>query len=202
MAHEDHRNQVTIGREDDDEHLTVQTQPAERPERAIQVAYLEPISARGDRICIGAEPVTIGRSRTCTVQLDDPRVSGRHLLVLLLEGGVLVKDLGSMNGTFVDGHRVAEQMRVTTGAFLTLGRTSFHIRIGDDELMADGGADISPWARLERLTKDLAVSAYQNSGNLSHAARLIGFDRHSVRDWLRERGVYREPHESSRTTKR
>ena len=201
MADEDHRNQVTSVREHDDEHLTSQTQPTERHERAIQVAYLEPISARGDRICIGAEPLTIGRSRTCTVQLDDPRVSGRHLLVLVLEGGVLVKDLGSTNGTFVDGHRVAAQ-RVTTGAFLTLGRTSFQIRIGDDELRADGGADISPKARLERLTKDLAVSAYQNSGNLSHTASLFREDRHTVRDWLRERGVYREPNESSRTRKR
>jgi hypothetical protein len=74
MADEDHRNLVTIVREDADEHLTSQTQPTDRPERAIQVAYLEPISARGSCICIGAEQIILGRLRNCTVQLEDPRV--------------------------------------------------------------------------------------------------------------------------------
>jgi hypothetical protein len=194
MADEDHRNLVTIVREDADEHLTSQTQPTDRPERAIHVAYLEPISARGSRICMGAEQIILGRSPNCTVQLEDPRVSGRHALLQVTETGVLVNDLGSTNGTFVDGHRVDEHMRVTTTALLLLGRTIFRILLGDEP-----SEDGSPKARLARLTKDRAVYEYeQNGGNLSHTARLVGFDRQTVRGWLRERGVYREPNECNR----
>jgi predicted HTH domain antitoxin len=191
------------------EDLTGRTLPTERPARPFHVAYLEPLYSRGARIRIDVEPVTVGRSSSCTVRLEDPRVSARHALFQFTETGVLVTDLGATNGVLVDGHRVQEQMRVTTTATVTVGRTSFRLLLGD-ELSAEGGDD-SPKEQRDRLIKDRAVLAYQQThGNLSQTARLVGFDRKTVRDWLRERGVYREPNEcdrrsqrpSARTTKR
>lgn len=205
MAEEDH---LHLGADAGLDDLTVRTLPTERPARPFSVAYLEPLYSRGARIRLDVEPVTVGRSSSCTVRLEDPRVSARHALFQFTETGVLVTDLGATNGILVDGHRVQKQMSVTTSATVTVGRTSFRLLLGD-ELSADG-ADDSPKEQRDWLIKDRVVLAYQQTrGNLSQTARLVGFDRKTVRDWLRERGVYREPDEcnlrsqppSARTTK-
>jgi pSer/pThr/pTyr-binding forkhead associated (FHA) protein len=206
MVEEDHLHLGTAAELED---LTFGTLPTERHERTLHVAYLEPLYSRGARIRLDVEPVTVGRSSSCTVRLEDPRVSARHAHFQFTERGVLVTDLGSTNGILVDGHRVQEQMRVTTTAMVTVGRTSFRLLLGD-ELSADC-ADDSPKEQRDRLAKDRVVHVYQQTGgNVSKTARITGFDRHTVRDWVQERGVYREPSgshpqhrgTSSRTRKR
>lgn len=64
---------------------------------------------------------TIGRAPDNDVVLDDPSVSGHHARLAWSDGKLLVEDLSSANGTFVDGERVT---RVTTraGAELRVGR--------------------------------------------------------------------------------
>lgn len=48
---------------------------------------------------------TIGRSRGCTLVLDDTRISRRHTEIRLEHGNAVLHDLGSTNGTFVNGER-------------------------------------------------------------------------------------------------
>jgi len=60
----------------------------------------------GDRIEIGDHPLLIGRLPTCSVLLDDPNVSRRHAEVRYEDGRLLVIDLGSTNGTWVNGSKV------------------------------------------------------------------------------------------------
>lgn len=50
----------------------------------------------------------IGRDRGCDLQIKDPRVSRRHLILECPDGNWLVRDLGSANGIYVDGQRVTE----------------------------------------------------------------------------------------------
>jgi len=209
MVEQDNLHLETAAELEDMEDLTLGTLPTVRPERTLHVAYLEPLYSRGARIRLDVEPVTVGRSSSCTVRVVDPRVSAHHARFEFTERGVLVTDLGSTNGILIDGYRVQERMHVTTTATVTVGRTIFRLLLGD-ELSADG-ADDSPKEQRDRLIKDRVVDAYQQTrGNLSQTARLVGFDRKTVRDWLRERGVYREPKEgdrqrgapSSRMTKR
>ena len=45
--------------------------------------------------------ITLGRSRSCTVQLEDPILSRQHCAITVDDGRVVVADLGSSNGTFV-----------------------------------------------------------------------------------------------------
>lgn len=61
--------------------------------------------------------VTLGRSPDCDVTLDDPYLSSRHVRIQV---GVVVSDLGSKNGVWVDGSRV-EGPTVVTGKSLHLG---------------------------------------------------------------------------------
>jgi pSer/pThr/pTyr-binding forkhead associated (FHA) protein len=50
----------------------------------------------------------VGRHRWCDVRIASPRVSRRHCCLALDRDGVLVRDLGSRNGTLINGRRVEE----------------------------------------------------------------------------------------------
>src|SRR5579859_2525212 len=51
---------------------------------------------------------TVGRSNACEVVVTDPLVSRQHCQILLGMSGVSLRDLGSTNGTFLNGVRVTE----------------------------------------------------------------------------------------------
>jgi serine phosphatase RsbU (regulator of sigma subunit) len=76
----------------------------------------------GRIIELGAEPVTIGRTPPCEVVLRDVELSRNHCRVILRHDGVLVTDLGSTNGTFVDGRRVEGAAPLLDGGYLQIGR--------------------------------------------------------------------------------
>lgn len=79
-----------------------------------------------------AHPVTVlGRDETCDIVLPDSGVSRRHAeLVVDHPGGgtrLSVRDLGSTNGTFVDGQRITHQV-LGPGSVVTLGRSRIAVR--------------------------------------------------------------------------
>ena len=66
---------------------------------------------------------TLGRHTENHHALDDPSVSGAHFQVSVTNSGTIVRDLGSTNGTFVDGNRV-EEVILLPGQTLTAGEVS------------------------------------------------------------------------------
>lgn len=108
------------------------TEPIDVPTHHIRVAYLEPLGG-GDRLRIRAEPLVVGRRDSCTLRINDTRVSGEHALVQASDQGVHVRDLSSTNGTFVDDRRI-DQAWLTTPAILTFGQTSYRVVLGDLEV--------------------------------------------------------------------
>jgi hypothetical protein len=76
------------------------------------------------RVGVGAEPVTIGRMPDCTVPLADPNVSRRHAEVRRDGDRVFLVDLGSTNGTRVNGVPV-HQRQLVDGDVVTVGITAF-----------------------------------------------------------------------------
>ncbi|MCH2611551.1 MAG: FHA domain-containing protein [Pirellulales bacterium] len=68
-----------------------------------------------------ALPVVIGRGTEAGLTIKHPLVSRKHCELFAAEGSVQVKDLFSLNGTFVDGDRVDTQAVVATGSELKLG---------------------------------------------------------------------------------
>jgi FHA domain len=67
---------------------------------------------------------TIGRTRHSDVQVDAPSVSRKHAEIALTESGYVVRDLGSENGTFVNGERIAEHPLID-GDLLHFGGVGF-----------------------------------------------------------------------------
>ncbi|MDA8148475.1 MAG: DUF3662 and FHA domain-containing protein [Actinomycetota bacterium] len=81
------------------------------------------VLADGTRVPVGSEPVTIGRLPESTVVVADPNASRRHAEVRRTGDVVVVVDLGSTNGTRVNGIPVKEQV-LADGDEVTVGTTS------------------------------------------------------------------------------
>lgn len=69
-------------------------------------------------------PVVLGRSASADVRLDERTVSRRHAEVRRAASGWVVADLGTQNGTFVNGKRIAGPMPLKPGDELTLGQVT------------------------------------------------------------------------------
>lgn len=81
----------------------------------------------GDRVPLGEYVVTVGRQNDCTIVLGDPNVSRHHAEVRPSGDGFVVVDLGSTNGTKVNGARVAEQ-QLHDGDEVAFGNTVMHFQ--------------------------------------------------------------------------
>jgi hypothetical protein len=77
----------------------------------------------GQRVPLGDRPVTVGRQSDCTIPLNDQNVSRRHAQITPGRGAYVVADLGSTNGTMVNGTRISADTRLNDGDILSFGST-------------------------------------------------------------------------------
>jgi pSer/pThr/pTyr-binding forkhead associated (FHA) protein len=82
--------------------------------------------------------VTIGRAKGNQVRIDHPTVSGRHARVESTPEGFVLMDLGSRNGTFVNGVRVPRAVLrpndwISVGSYILTFKESVADRRGDTE---------------------------------------------------------------------
>ncbi len=76
-------------------------------------------------------PTIIGRSRSTDLTLRHPLISRHHCEVFEADGMLMVRDLGSLNGTFLGETRIAEQaMPVKSGDLITVGPVTFRAVYG------------------------------------------------------------------------
>jgi pSer/pThr/pTyr-binding forkhead associated (FHA) protein len=99
-------------------------EPEPEPEPAREVVTL---SFEGREVPITGDRVLLGRSRECDIRLGDANVSRRHAEVRREDDTYWVVDLGSTNGTELNGRRV-ERAKLSDGDRITLGSTD--VRFG------------------------------------------------------------------------
>ncbi|MGH2996108.1 MAG: AAA family ATPase, partial [Gaiellaceae bacterium] len=93
-----------------------------RPVRSLVITE-GPLAGR--RVPVDSELV-LGRLNA-DLTVDDPLLSRRHALIRVVDGEFEVEDLGSLNGTWVNGERIAAARRLAAGDVVTAGATSLEI---------------------------------------------------------------------------
>jgi DNA-binding winged helix-turn-helix (wHTH) protein len=74
------------------------------------------------RLSLATGENIVGRDEAASVRLDDPMVSRRHARIVVSGSGALIEDLGSKNGTFIDGQPIASgPMPLRDGIQLAFG---------------------------------------------------------------------------------
>ncbi|MEM7435700.1 MAG: sigma 54-interacting transcriptional regulator [Myxococcota bacterium] len=91
---------------------------------------------QGQRVELASERITIGRSLICGLALTDNSVSGTHCEIVVSEAGFLLRDLGSTNGTTVQGVRVREAW-LKPGDAIQLGNTVIRFEVGSGTVEID-----------------------------------------------------------------
>ena len=77
-------------------------------------------------------PMMLGRSLEAEVRLEDPWVSRRHCRIDQINGAVIVRDLGSMNGVYIDDRRV-EKAIIPPSGLVRIGAVSLRAGCTEDE---------------------------------------------------------------------
>jgi hypothetical protein len=98
----------------------------------------------GRAISVKRDKLLIGRAEECDVRPLSEDVSRRHCAIHVGPEEVWVEDLGSRNGTFVNGQRITEKTKVTTGDLVRVG--SLELKVACSRPAAEGAQDdVSRW---------------------------------------------------------
>src|ERR1039458_3171186 len=110
------------------------------------------------------EKTTIGRVEDNTFQISEPSVSSHHCAVLLRGSEVMVRDLNSTNGTYINGEKIAERV-IKPGQIL---------RLGQIELRLEADAPTAPAKK--QLDQTLVMQRGVSLNELEQGTRTSGFD--------------------------
>ncbi len=97
------------------------------------------------RVRIGAEGITIGRVKECDIVHPVAAVSRQHCRVTLTQDGAWVTDLGSTNGTLVDGERISGPTKLAANNIIQLGGLELrYVELAEDETISAGALPRRP----------------------------------------------------------
>jgi EAL domain-containing protein (putative c-di-GMP-specific phosphodiesterase class I) len=122
------------------------------------------------RVLVATQPFTVGRDPENSLHLNNPTISRRHAELLIAGSDLLVRDLASRNGTYLNGRRVRNYERLQGGDMLQFGAAIFTVQPHDarprtapvrEQCLTAVDVDISDYAQanleFERLLTDPAV---------------------------------------------
>jgi hypothetical protein len=88
------------------------------------VVIASPALEEGDEFQLDSMPVTVGRSDDCVVALDaDEFASSHHARFEPRRDGVWIEDIGSTNGTYLNGIRISRPRKLSPGDVVRVGET-------------------------------------------------------------------------------
>lgn len=105
-------------------------------------------SASVERFALPEHTTTLGREPINDIILNEPEISRRHARIIYQDGTHYLEDLGSTNGTFVNGQRIAEPRSLRPNDHLDFGETvSFIYQMGDEAGQPAEPAPADTWSQ-------------------------------------------------------
>ena len=99
----------------------------------------------GRVITVKRNRLLIGRAEECDIRPLSEDVSRKHCAVIVGPAAVWVEDLGSRNGTYVDGTRITAKTQVADGAIIRVGSLELKVSCVDAAAKAGSDDDVSRW---------------------------------------------------------
>ena len=96
---------------------------SKRPRGQPRVLVITQGSQTGQSAALADGVILIGRGADCQIILDDDYVSTRHARVVSGENGIYLEDLGSTNGSYVNGQRITAPTTITLSDTVRIGKT-------------------------------------------------------------------------------
>src|SRR5262245_24238492 len=87
----------------------------------------------GDSVALGVGESLFGREAGCTFRINDSSVSRRHARLIHRAGEVFLEDLGSANGTLLNGRTVVAPIRLCHGDVITIGPRELKVTFSSDD---------------------------------------------------------------------
>ncbi len=103
------------------------------------------------------ETYILGRGRDATLRIDDERISRKHVSVALVPTGIEVTELGSRNGTFLNGRLLQSNEKLNTGRFAVIDLGDAHVTVEIEQEGAESPRTKRLDAALTDLTDDFEV---------------------------------------------
>ncbi len=133
----------------------------------------------GRALELKADKTTIGRVEDNTYQIAEASVSSHHCEVLLRGSEVVIKDLNSTNGTFINGEKIAESV-LKPGQTLRLGQVELQIETEGSPFTAPvpapGAPAEAPAMPAKKLDKTMVMQRGVSLDELEQGPRTTGFD--------------------------
>lgn len=104
-----------------------QSRSRRKPTVASRLVVVEPPTRAGTEYALDGE-LTVGRAPGCSIVFDEQYVSQVHARIFTREGAAFTEDLGSTNGTWVNGARAVGQMPVRPGDRIQIGNVVMEVR--------------------------------------------------------------------------
>ena len=114
------------------------------PEQRVNILVYRSDSTLVAQYLLGDGEHLIGRDINCPIYLDSEYISSNHAKLHLSHDGILIEDLNSTSGTFLDGVTVRGKLRINTGQLLQVGDLTVHLQpesegqIGPGSRLGDG----------------------------------------------------------------
>ena len=104
----------------------------------------------GKTFLLEKEEILLGRDLANDIPISDPEISRRHVRFMMQGESVLIEDLGSTNGTFLNGQRISSPQQLRAGDVITLG---------EDIVLAVEQEGFDPDATVVKSKEDLTARA-------------------------------------------
>jgi len=125
-------------------------------ESSLRVLRILNGKSKGKKVMLPEQKITFGRATDCELRHGSKSVSEHHCTLEPTDRGILVTDLDSKHGTFIDGHPVKEESLLKPGVVLRIGELQLRL-IGQDLSVDEELNRVQAWAEKEASARKKGV---------------------------------------------